>query len=70
MRTSESCYKGPGVDDHSRVAYAEIHDDETAATAIGVLRREVDRAETRMLHRGMVSWRSWRPSQRAPAAPS
>ena len=24
--------------DHSRVAYAEIHDDETAATAIGVLR--------------------------------
>jgi transposase InsO family protein len=26
------------VDDHSRVAYAEIHDDETAATAIGVLR--------------------------------
>jgi transposase InsO family protein len=27
------------LDDHSRVAYAEIHDDETAATAIGVLRR-------------------------------
>jgi hypothetical protein len=27
------------VDDHSRVAYAEIHDDETAATAIGVLHR-------------------------------
>jgi transposase InsO family protein len=27
------------VDDHSRVAYAEIHDDETAATAIAVLRR-------------------------------
>ncbi|MGY5894926.1 DDE-type integrase/transposase/recombinase, partial [Blastococcus deserti] len=26
------------LDDHSRVAYAEIHDDETAATAIGVLR--------------------------------
>ena len=26
---------------HSRVAYAEIHDDETAATAIGVLRRAV-----------------------------
>lgn len=24
------------IDDHSRVAYAEIHDDETAATAIGV----------------------------------
>ena len=27
------------LDDHSRVAYAEIHDDETAATAIGVLPR-------------------------------
>jgi len=26
------------LDDHSRVAYAEIHDDETAATAIAVLR--------------------------------
>jgi transposase InsO family protein len=29
------------LDDHSRVAYAEIHDDETAATAAGVLRRAV-----------------------------
>jgi len=29
------------IDDHSRVAYAEIHDDETAVTAIGVLRRAV-----------------------------
>ena len=29
------------VDDHSRVAYAEIHDDETATTAAGVLRRAV-----------------------------
>jgi transposase InsO family protein len=27
------------LDDHSRLAYAEIHDDETAATAAGVLRR-------------------------------
>jgi Integrase core domain len=27
------------IDDHSRVAYAEIHDDETAATAAAVLRR-------------------------------
>jgi len=27
------------IDDHSRVAYAEIHDNETAQTAIGVLRR-------------------------------
>jgi transposase InsO family protein len=27
------------LDDHSRVAYAEIHDDETAATAAGVLHR-------------------------------
>jgi transposase InsO family protein len=29
------------IDDHSRVAYAEIHDDETAATAVGVLQRAV-----------------------------
>jgi len=29
------------IDDHSRVAYAEVHDDETASTAIGVLRRAV-----------------------------
>jgi transposase InsO family protein len=29
------------IDDHSRVAYAEIHDDESAATAVGVLRRAV-----------------------------
>jgi transposase-like protein len=29
------------IDDHSRMAYAEIHDDETAATATGVLRRAV-----------------------------
>ena len=30
------------IDDHSRVAYAEIHDDETAVTAVGVLTRAVD----------------------------
>jgi transposase InsO family protein len=29
------------IDDHSRVAYAEIHDDETAVTAIGVLAHAV-----------------------------
>jgi transposase InsO family protein len=29
------------IDDHSRVAYAEIHEDEKAVTAIGVLRRSV-----------------------------
>ena len=29
------------IDDHSRVAYAEVHDDETARTATGVLRRAV-----------------------------
>ena len=29
------------IDDHSRVAYAEIHDDETALTAAGVLCRAV-----------------------------
>ena len=35
------------LDDHSRVTYAEIHDDETAATAIGVLRRAVAWLATR-----------------------
>jgi len=29
------------IDDHSRVAYAEIHDDEQAITAVGVLNRAV-----------------------------
>jgi transposase-like protein len=29
------------IDDHSRVAYAEVHDDETAATAAAVLHRAV-----------------------------
>jgi transposase InsO family protein len=29
------------IDDHSRVAYAEIHDDERTETALGVLRRAV-----------------------------
>ena len=29
------------IDDHSRVAYAEVHDDETAATAVAVLYRAV-----------------------------
>src|SRR3712207_2889345 len=29
------------IDDHSRVAYAEVHDDETAATAKAVLRNAV-----------------------------
>ena len=35
------------IDDHSRVAYAEIHDDETAATAVGVLNRAVSRFAAR-----------------------
>jgi transposase InsO family protein len=35
------------IDDHSRVAYAEIHDDETADTAIGVLHRAVSRFRAR-----------------------
>ena len=29
------------IDDHSRVAHAEVHEDEKAVTAIGVLRRAV-----------------------------
>jgi transposase InsO family protein len=35
------------IDDHSRVAYAEIHDDETAATATAVLQRAVSWFATR-----------------------
>src|SRR5690349_16729807 len=47
---TKNAYYGPKVgtafvhtviDDHSRVAYAEIHDDETAVTATGVLTRAV-----------------------------
>ncbi len=30
------------IDDHSRVAYAEVHDEETAATAVEVLTRAVE----------------------------
>lgn len=30
------------IDDHSRVAYTEVHDDETAVTAVGVLYRAVE----------------------------
>ncbi len=40
-RTLGTAFVRTVLDDHSRVAYAEIHDDETAATAIGVLRRAV-----------------------------
>ena len=35
------CYVHTVIDDHSRIAYAEIHDDEKATTAIGVLQRAV-----------------------------
>jgi transposase InsO family protein len=36
-----TCYVHTVIDDHSRVAYAECHDDETAATAVAVLARAV-----------------------------
>jgi transposase InsO family protein len=36
-----TCYVHTVIDDHSRVAYAEIHNDEQAVTAIGVLHRAV-----------------------------
>jgi transposase InsO family protein len=35
------------IDDHSRVGYAEVHDDETALTATAVLRRAVEWFATR-----------------------
>ena len=36
-----TCYVHTVIDDYSRVAYAECHDDETAVTAVGVLHRAV-----------------------------
>jgi transposase InsO family protein len=48
--TARNAYRNPKlghafvhtvIDDHSRVAYAEIHDNETGPTAVGVLRRAV-----------------------------
>jgi transposase InsO family protein len=36
-----TCFVHTVIDDYSRVAYAECHDDETAATAAGVLHRAV-----------------------------
>lgn len=36
------CFVHCAVDDHSRVAYVEIHEDETGPTAAGFLRRAVD----------------------------
>lgn len=33
------CFVHTVIDDHSRVAYAQVHDDEKATTAVGVLRR-------------------------------
>jgi Integrase core domain/Transposase IS116/IS110/IS902 family len=36
-----TCYVHTVIDDYSRVAYAECHDNETAATAVGVLYRAV-----------------------------
>ncbi len=36
-----TCFVHTVIDDYSRVAYAECHDDETAVTAVGVLYRAV-----------------------------
>jgi hypothetical protein len=58
------------IDDHSRMAYAEIHDDETAATATGVLRRAVawfaarDVAVQRVLSDIQSGWAASPPSRR------
>jgi transposase InsO family protein len=45
-----TCYVHTVLDDHSRVAYAEIHDDETAATAAAVLVRAVAWFAVRGVH--------------------
>ena len=44
------CYVHSAVDDHSRLAYSEIHDDERAATAAGFWRR----ARTRFAEHGIT----------------
>ncbi len=41
-RSWVTCYLHTVIDDHSRVAYVEAHQDETAATATAVLRRATD----------------------------
>jgi transposase InsO family protein len=35
------CFVHTVIDDYARITYAECHDDETAATAVGVLHRAV-----------------------------
>jgi hypothetical protein len=39
--TVGTCFVHTVIDDHSRVTYAECHDDETATTAVSVLHRAV-----------------------------
>lgn len=66
------------LDDHSRVAYTEVHDDETAITAVGVLRRAVgwfaQRGVTveRVLSDSGVAYRSmlWRDTCEGPRRPA
>jgi transposase InsO family protein len=55
------------TDDHSRVAYAEIHDNETADTAVGVLQRAVSWFQARgvtlervLSDNGCYKSRAWR----------
>ncbi len=53
------------LDDHSRVAYSEIHDDETARTACAVLRRAVLWFAGRGVTSGPSSAPTWTSSSRA-----
>ena len=53
------------IDDHSRVAYAEIHDDEAAAAAIAVLRRAVAWATP-----AASPWNAYCPTTARPTAPA
>ena len=53
------------IDDYSRVAYAEVHDDETAQTAAAVLTRAVSSTGFR---RGSFSWFSMQPPVRCHSA--
>jgi len=54
------------IDDHSRVACAEAHDDETAIIAVGVLHRAVEWFADRGVTGERGAFRQW---ERLPVSP-
>jgi transposase InsO family protein len=55
-----TCFVATVIDDYSRVAYAECHDDATAATAAGVLYRS-ENARRAALAGGLHQYNHHRP---------